>query len=215
MYRIMLVEDDAIFAETLRKKLEKMGHRVDVFHSVKEMPEPEGYDLILLDLMLPYMDGFDILQSIRKKHGIPVIIVSALTDLHSKLKGFDRGADDFLTKPFDMEELLARIEAVMRRAGKSDVITIGEFRLFRGRGVLVDASGEEYELQHNEMLLLEKLLMNRGKYISKEELARHIWGENLPQNYDNTIRVYIVRLRNILGKESIKSRKKAGYMLDV
>ena len=107
------------------------------------------------------------------------------------------------------------MDAVMRRAGKSDVITIGEFRLFRERGVLVDASGKEYELQHNEMLLLEKLLMNRGKYVSKEELARHIWKEDLPQNYDNTIRVYIVRLRNILGKDAIKSRKKAGYMLDV
>ncbi len=215
MYRIMIIEDDAVFGEVLKRKLEERGHRVSLFHSVKEMDEPGNYDIILLDLMLPYMDGFEILKEIRKEHAIPVIIISALTDLQNKLKGFDRGADDFLTKPFDMEELLARIEALMRRVGKGRVINLGEYRLLKDSGIIVGPDGREYELQNNELRLLERLLMDRGKFVSKEELARHIWGEELPQNYDNAIRVYIVRLRNILGKDAIKSKKRAGYMLDV
>ena len=214
MYRIMIIEDDAVFGEVLKRKLEERGHRVSLFHSVKEMDEPGNYDIILLDLMLPYMDGFEILKEIRKEHAIPVIIISALTDLQNKLKGFDRGADDFLTKPFDMEELLARIEALMRRVGKGRVINLGEYRLLKDSGIIVGPDGREYELQNNELRLLERLLMDRGKFVSKEELARHIWGEELPQNYDNAIRVYIVRLRNILGKDAIKSKKRAGDMLD-
>ena len=215
MYRIMIIEDDAVFGEVLKKKLEERGHRVSLFHSVKEMEDPRDYDIILLDLMLPYMDGFEILKEIRKEYTIPVIIISALTDLQNKLKGFDRGADDFLTKPFDMEELLARIEALMRRVGKGKVINLGEYRLLKESGIIVGPEGKEYELQNNELRLLERLIMDRGKFVPKEELARHIWGDDLPQNYDNAIRVYIVRLRSILGKDAIKSKKRSGYMLDV
>ncbi len=215
MYRIMIIEDDAVFGEILKKRLEERGHRVSLFHSVKEMGDPGDYDIILLDLMLPYVDGFEILKEIRKEHAVPVIIISALTDLQNKLKGFDRGADDFLTKPFDMEELLARIEALMRRVGKAEVVNLGEYRLLRESGIIVGPDGKEYELQNNELRLLERLIMDRGRFVSKEELARYIWGSELPQNYDNAIRVYIVRLRNILGKDAIKSKKRSGYMLDV
>ena len=215
--RILIVEDDEILANTLKEGLTEEGYAVDVAYSGDDglyMAETMPYDVIILDIMLPEMDGFTILEKLRAKEiDTPVLILTARDSIDDKVKGLDRGADDYITKPFEFSELLARIRALLRRAtGKrSPVIKI--------RDITIDtASHEVYKgdkkisLSSKEYAILLYLATNRGKVITRDELMEHIydWEKSIESN---VIDVYINFLRKKLSKDLIETVRGAGYII--
>jgi two-component system response regulator QseB len=200
--RILLVEDDRMIAEAVRKGLRGEGWAVDwvgdgaaALLAVDVAPE-QAYDLILLDLGLPKCTGIEVLQQLRAgTQHIPVLILTARDAVHDRVKGLDAGADDYLVKPFDLDELAARIRAVLRRqAGRSSpVIQHGPITLdLATRQVMV--SGELVALSAREFALLHALLVRPGAILSKAQLEEKIygWGEEVGSN---TVEVYIHALR--------------------
>jgi len=179
--RILLVEDDLSLARSLKSVLEREGYKVNLASDGKrglDLALSGGFDLIILDLLLPTLEGDKIVKRLREE-GIntPVLMLTVMGDISQKVKLFTLGADDYLTKPFHLEELLARVRALIRRryGGSSDVIQIGELRLDMGRKN-VFVKGEEIKLTYGEYAILEYLCLNRGRYVSKEELREKVYG---------------------------------------
>ncbi|HPF17286.1 MAG TPA: response regulator transcription factor [Thermotogota bacterium] len=220
--KILIVEDEKPLASALSEILTKNHYLADCVYDGEDGLEHalSGiYDVILLDIMLPRMNGFQVLSRLREeKVSTPVIMLTAKAEVDDKVKGLDYGADDYLTKPFETKELLARIRAVTRRKGSivSDELTFGNLSLDKSN-LKITSEQKEIKVSLKEYLILELLIKNAGQVISKEQFIERIWGFDFDGEY-NIVEVYISFVRKKL--QSIRSNVKIvvirglGYTLE-
>jgi DNA-binding response OmpR family regulator len=217
MNRILIVEDEERLASFLDKGLRANGYATTVVAeggAASLMARDDDFDLVILDLGLPGKDGFDVLREIRAAgQRLPIVILTARDELEDKVSGLDRGADDYVTKPFRFEELLARVGARLRTDPReqSPVLRVGSIALNpRTRRVVV--GGRELELSAREYSMLEVLMRHPGQVMSREQLLSHVWGYDFDPG-SNVVDVYIGYLRRKLGAETIETLRGAGYRL--
>lgn len=218
--RILLIEDDRVLGDAMMRSLQQSGYAVDWARDGKAADlalRDQVYDLALLDLGLPQMDGFEVLRRLRARRSqLPVLVVTARDSLDNRIKGLDLGADDYILKPFEMGELLARTRAHIRRA---QAVTVTEIAygplLYDSATRLVRIDGKPFNLSARELGILESLLMKIGKVITKEMLVEKLcnWDEALGSN---AIEVYVHRLRKKLQPYGIdiSTVRGLGYMLE-
>lgn len=215
--RILVVEDDADLSRQLKEALKDVGYAVDVANDGEEghhLGDTEPYDAVVLDLGLPVIDGVSVLQKWRadgKK--FPVLILTARDQWSEKVAGFDAGADDYLTKPFHTEELMARLRALLRRAAghTTDTIDIGELSV-DNRSARAFVNGMSIKLTSHEFRLLSYMATHRGRVISRTELVEHIYDQDFDRD-SNTIEVFVGRLRRKIGTDRIETVRGLGYRL--
>ncbi len=220
--KILIVEDDENLRELLKKFFERNKYLVEDVEDGKKALEliiTNGYDCILLDLNIPEIDGVEVARKARERNvTTPIIMLTARSEIYNKLEGFDTGADDYITKPFDMKEVLARVNAVVRRYGSNKERTLS----FNGALVLSDQnkikykSGEEISLSNKEMGILVYILRNKGRIISAEELLEHVWDRET-DFFSSTVKTHIKTLRKKIDKEKkhIKTVKGKGYLYEI
>ena len=220
--KILIVEDNKKLLQTIEKELKKhfevecCEDGEEAFYLIKQ----GIYDLVVLDLMLPSMNGIEVLKNIRKNYiDTPVLILTAKESLDEKVEAFSMGANDYLTKPFYMEELVARIYAMLRTTGKlqsSNTLDFYDLHLDLSKR-RVFYKNEEIELQNKQFNLLEYFLLNKGAILLKERIYDRIWGMESDATIE-IVEVYISNLRKILSKfgydKCIKTKRKVGYMFD-
>lgn len=217
--RLLLVEDDRLLAEGLASQLEKAGFSVDITRTAKEaviLGEQEDYKACVLDLGLPDGNGLDVLRKWRtSKATFPVLILTARGDWQDKVNGLKAGADDYLAKPFQTEELIARLNAIVRRSeGRVHTsVRAGRFELDENRQCLKDEDGTEHSLTGTEFRLLRCLMGRPGHIFSKEQLMEQLYNLNENPN-ENVIEAYIRRLRKLVGPETIATRRGQGYVFN-
>ncbi len=219
--KILVVEDEHLIATSIKKGLEQEQYIVDLaFDGLEgyDLASSGDYDLIILDLMLPQIDGFQICHQLRQnKNHVPILILTAKSQLEDKITGLNNGADDYLTKPFAFEELLARIRALARRpqSTASEVLALGDLSLNLSTFQVV-RQGKSIKLSGKEYSLLECLMRHSGQVLSKNQLIQHVW------NYEsdilpNTVEVYIRNLRQKIDKnykvKLIKTLRGFGYKI--
>jgi len=215
--RLLLVEDDRLLVAGLRKELEKQGFAVDSAVDGVEgefLGDEEPYDLVVLDLGLPGRGGLEVLSNWRGKgNKVPVIILTARDSWRERVDGFKAGADDYLGKPFHAEELIARIQALIRRAHgmPGEALTLGQLVLDEERQEARLSGGEIVSLTGTEFRLLRYFMLNPGKILSKTRLTEHVYEQDFDRD-SNLIEVYVGRLRDKLGKERIQTRRGQGYV---
>jgi two-component system, OmpR family, response regulator len=215
--RILVVEDDKDLARQLKNALSGAGYAVDVAHDGEEghfLGDTEPYDVIILDLGLPVMDGVSVLKQWRRDgRKMPVLILTARDRWSEKVAGFDAGADDYVTKPFQVEEVLARIRALIRRAAghASAELECGGLIINSGSG-RVTVDGAPIKLTAQEFRLLDYLMHHKGKIVSRTELTEHIYDQDFDRE-SNTIEVFVGRLRKKLGADYIHTVRGLGYRL--
>ena len=215
--RILLVEDDPDLSRQLKQSLADAGYAVDYAADGEEaqfLGETEPYDAIVLDLGLPKVDGVSVLERWRREHvGTPVLILTARGAWSEKVAGFDAGADDYLTKPFHTEELLARLRALVRRAAghSAPSLSCGALRL-DPRAARASVDGEPVRLTSLEYRLLHYLMLHQGRVISRTELVEHLYDQDFDRD-SNTIEVFIGRLRKKIGPDRIETVRGLGYRL--
>jgi len=215
--RVLIVEDDPDLSRQLRTALKDTGYAVDIAENGEDghfLGDTEPYDAVILDLGLPLIDGVSVLQKWRAAgKTFPVMILTARDQWSEKVAGFDAGADDYLTKPFHTEELLARLRALLRRASgnSTDTIDIGELSI-DNRSARAFVNGQAIKLTSHEFRLLAYMAAHQGRVISRTELVEHIY----EQDYDrdsNTIEVFVGRLRRKIGTDRIETVRGLGYRL--
>ncbi|UJA20127.1 response regulator transcription factor [Thermoleophilia bacterium SCSIO 60948] len=218
--RVLVVEDDTAIADVLRRTLRQEGHEVRAaFDGVEALQAAEEFapDLVVLDLGLPRLDGVEVLKRIRASSDVPILVLTARTELDDRVGGLDAGADDYLPKPFERSELLARMRALLRRRPPrgSASLVVGDLRL-NVDGREVTRGDREIELTNREFELLEHLMRNERLVVSREQLLEQVWGYD-PAAMTNTIDVFISNLRRKLeegGEERMLHTKRgAGYVL--
>ena len=202
--RLLIIEDEKKVAGFIKKGLEEETYVVDVAYDGEEgllLAQQGEYDLIILDLMLPVMDGLEVLSRLRaEKNDVPIILLTAKDSVEEKVTGLNKGADDYLTKPFAFSELMARIRVLLRR-GKAETKTelqIDNLTLDLGSHK-VKRNGEEIELTGKEYSLLEYFLRNQGKVLTRTMIAEHVWDYNF-DTFTNVIDVYVNHLRKKIDK---------------
>ena len=215
--RVLVIEDDADLSGQLKDDLGERGYAVDVADNGidgEAMADDGVYDIVILDLGLPQRTGLEVLQNWRsRKNKVPVLVLTARDAWHEKVDGFKAGADDYLAKPFHIEELLMRITALVRRANDQ---TGGELQL---NGVSLDESkqsvttdaGQTFELTGTEFRLLRYFMLHPGRILSKSVLSDHVYEYDADKD-SNVIEVYVNRLRQKLGKDCIQTRRGQGYI---
>ncbi len=203
--RILIVEDEKKVAGFIKKGLEEETYAVDVAYDGEEgfhLAEMNQYDMIILDLMLPKMEGLEVLTRLRnKKVSTPILLLTAKDAVDDKVTGLNKGADDYLTKPFAFSELLARIRSLLRR-GQSETQTelkVGDLTLDMVSHK-VSRNGEEIELTGKEYSLLEYFMRNEGKVLTRTMIAEHVWDYNF-DTFTNVIDVYVNHLRKKIDKK--------------
>lgn len=215
--RLLLVEDEPTLRRQLRQALESAGYAVDEADNGRDaqfLGDTEAFDVVVLDLGLPVLDGLSVLQRWRAAdRNMPVLILTARDNWSEKVAGIDAGADDYLTKPFHTEELLARLRALIRRASglASPVLQCGELALDT-RSARVTVAGEPVSLTSHEHKLLAYLMHRPGAVVSRTELTEHIYAQDFDRD-SNTIEVFIGRLRKKLPAEAIETVRGQGYRL--
>ncbi len=220
--RILIVDDEPELVEQIRQALAKQKYTVDTALDGEEAMDRiyvDPYDLILLDIMLPKKDGFGVLLELRnEKKSTPVLMLTAKGSIDDRIKGLDLGADDYLAKPFSMEELLARIRALLRRSNAlvSPVLQIGTLRLDTASREVLQES-RPIELTPKEFSILEFLLYNMNRAVSRYTMAEHVWGDEFdPLTMSNSIDVHIKNLRRKIGDPKgkiIRTVRGVGYMI--
>ncbi|AKR54745.1 DNA-binding response regulator [Youhaiella tibetensis] len=215
--RILVVEDDTNLNRQIKDALIDGGYAVDVAFDGEEghyLGDTEPYDAVILDIGLPQMDGLSVLEQWRRDgKTMPVLLLTARDRWSDKVQGIDAGADDYVAKPFHMEELLARLRALVRRAAghASNEITAGPVRLdVRSGKVTVD--GQAIKLTSHELRLLSYLMHHKGKVISRTELTEHLYDQDFDRD-SNTIEVFVGRLRKKLPEEVIQTVRGLGYQI--
>ena len=215
--KILLVEDQDELRELVKNFLLKNKYVVDEASDgdkALELLNLNRYDCVVLDLNLPKVDGIEVTKIIRKQENpVPIIMLTARSQIYDKLTGFDTGADDYITKPFDMKELLARIKAVLRRGnGNSVLLSFADYEVLPERNIL-KRDGREIVLTNKEMGVLEYLLLNRDKIISAEELLEHVWDREVDM-FTDTVKTHIKTLRKKIDpkKKYIKTVRGKGYI---
>ena len=216
--KVLVVEDDSNIAELLRLYLQKDGfevsHAADSGKAV-EMAREIQPDLVLLDIMLPVMDGWQVCRELRKTMKMPIIMLTAKGETEDKVSGLEMGADDYIVKPFEVLELLARVDVVLRRYNKTDaVIEIGGLRIDT-RAMQVWRGAEEISLTHKEYDLLLFFARNPGTALYRETIYEHVWGGEYSYG-SKTVDLHIQRLRKKVGWENrLLAVNKVGYRLEV
>ncbi len=218
---ILIADDERDLTDALKEILKRNNYSVTVANDGEtglDFALSGVFDLIILDVMMPKIDGFTVLKTIRsQKMDVPVLMLSAKAETANKIGGLNLGADDYITKPFDTEELLARIRALLRRKEKftGDVLNYGDISLDRDNAEL-SCGDKKITLGKKEFQILEMLILNAGKSIDKERFIEKIWGYDTEAEY-NTIEVYVSFLRKKLNavnaKTEIKSLRGIGYTL--
>lgn len=215
--RVLLVEDEPLLRAQLRLSLEEAGYAVDEADNGRDahfLGNSEPFDAVVLDLGLPLLDGLSVLRRWRADgRSMPVLILTARDNWHDKVTGIDSGADDYLTKPFHTEELLARLRALIRRAGglASPVLRCGELVLDTRSG-RVSFQGAPVTLTSHEHKVLEYLMHRPGQLVSRSELTEHIYAQDFDRD-SNTIEVFVGRLRRKLAADLIETVRGQGYRL--
>ncbi len=218
--RILLVEDEKNVAGFIKKGLTEEFYTVDVTDNGDEglhMATSIEYDLIILDIMLPDMNGIDICRRIRNSHiKTPILMLTAVDAVESKVKGLDSGADDYLTKPFAFEEFLARVRALLRRPSLiGNLLNVADLTLDPVKHE-VKRGGGTVQLTWKEVALLEYLMRNKGRILSRTKIFDHIWGDDLDTS-SNIVDVYISYLRDKIDKghtsKLIHTVRNVGYVL--
>lgn len=215
--RILVVEDDVDLSRQLKQMFKDEGYAVDIANDGEEghfLGDTEPYDAVILDLGLPLIDGVSVLQKWRadgKK--FPVLILTARDQWAEKVAGFDAGADDYLTKPFHTEELMARLRALLRRASghSTDTIEIGDLTV-DNRAARAFVDGMAIKLTSHEFRLLSYMASHKGRVISRTELVEHIYDQDFDRD-SNTIEVFVGRLRRKIGTDRIETVRGLGYRL--
>ena len=219
MTRILVVEDEADIAHFVKRGLVYKGYEVDVASDGEQalsMAHDQMPDLVILDLMLPGLDGIEVCRRLRAASEVPVIVLTARDAVSDKVEGLDAGADDYLTKPFAFDELLARVRAALRRRSPAEeVISVGDLTI-RMAAREVTRGKRPIELTRREYDLLELLVRNAGRVVDREVIFERVWGFDYETESD-TIKVYIRYLRQKLNSSGepdlIKSVRGVGYML--
>ena len=219
---ILVVEDERVLCETIVRSLRRLAYSVDFCYDGNKAIEllgVERYDLALLDLNLPGADGMTVLRTLRQNdRDTKVLILSARSEVADKVEGLDAGANDYLAKPFHLEELEARIRSLTRRQFTQNdvVLTCGRLS-FDTKTRIASADGQELSLTRKEIGILEYLLLNQGRPVSQEELLDHVW-DNSVDNLSNSIRVHISalrkKLRAALGFDPVRNRIGEGYVME-
>lgn len=204
--RILIIEDEQRLAEILKKQFVESGFKVDVAHDGyigKQLTEQSAYDLIILDINLPLMNGYELCREIRKSNaGIPVIMLTAMGTPDNKLAGFNAGADDYVLKPFDFRELLARVNVFLRRSAQlydTENLWIADLEIDLNTKT-VRRSGIKIELTSREFALLLTLLRNKNRILTREQIIHQVWDIEFDTG-TNIIDVYISYLRKKIDKE--------------
>ena len=215
--RLLIVEDDPTLGPTLKRTLEQNGYAVDLADNGLDgevLGRHEPYDAIVLDLGLPVKNGLEVLKSWRgQENNVPVIVLTARDAWHERVDGFKAGADDYLGKPFHAEELVARLNALIKRSKQQKVTTL------QSRGVILDEEtqgvtnneGVAHQLTGTEFRLLRYFMHHPNKILSKTTLTEHVYDQDSDKD-SNVIEVYVKRLRQILGKDIIETRRGQGYI---
>ena len=216
MVRILAVDDERPIAELLRLSLTRAGYECVCAYDGLEAAnriERESFDLILLDIMLPGIDGFELMDYIRST-GIPVIFLTAKNAVSDRVKGLRMGAEDYMVKPFDIQELLARVEGVLRRHGKlQTVLTVGDLTI-NTLSMQVTRGGEEISLTRKEYELLLLFARNVGVVLSKTTIYERVWGGEYPDN-TRTVELHVQRMKKKLGwDDRLKPVYGMGYRLE-
>jgi two-component system OmpR family response regulator len=215
--RLLVVEDDADLNRQLVQALGDAGYAVDSAHDGEEghfLGDTEPYDAVILDLGLPVIDGVTVLEKWRREgRKMPVLILTARDRWSDKVSGFDAGADDYVAKPFHMEEVLARIRALLRRSAghATSELVCGPVRLDT-RSARVTVDGNAVKLTSLEFRLLSYLMHHQGRVVSRTELVEHLYDQDFDRD-SNTIEVFVGRLRKKLGADYIRTVRGLGYSL--
>ena len=220
--RILVVEDERALCETIVRSLRRLAYSVDPCYdgdTAIDLLGSERYDLVLLDLNLPGADGMTVLRTLRQTdRETRVLILSARSEVADKVEGLDAGANDYLAKPFHLEELEARIRSLtLRQFTQNDVVLHCGPLSFDARSRTATAAGQPLALTRKETGILEYLLLHRGRPVSQEELLEHVW-DNSVDNFSNSIRVHISalrkKLRAALGYDPVRNRIGEGYLME-
>ncbi len=216
--RILLVEDDELLGDGLRAGLVQYGYTTDWLKdglSADQALKTESFDIVVLDLGLPKMPGITVLQNLRSRgQTMPVLILTARESIDDRVKGLDSGADDYLTKPFDLDELCARLRALQRRfSSRADPLLVNDNITLDPAAHTVTLNGEPVGVSRREFALLQKLLENAGRVLSREHLTQSLygWGEDVDSN---ALEVHIHNLRKKFGQPFIHTIRGIGYMID-
>lgn len=215
--RLLAVEDEPDLLNGLVRALRREGYAVDTAATGDEglyKAQQTNYDAIILDVMLPKLDGWQILARLRESKNTPVLMLTARDTPQDRVRGLDAGADDYLVKPFDNTELLARLRALIRRATRSttNIIQLGEIALDT-RARSVSRNGQSITLTAREYAILEYLARHRGEVISRTELYEHMFDEN-DDTLSNLVDVHVFGIRKKLGPDIIITRRNQGYCIE-
>ena len=218
--KILIIEDEYSLADAIAETLQKENYTTKIMTNGEDEALTGIYDLILLDVMLPKKDGFEILRNLKnEKINTPIIMITAKAEMTDKLKGLENGVDDYITKPFHMRELIARIKIVLKRnSNMSDdnILEYSDLKLYLSTGIM-SSNGSEISINGKELDLLEILLSNRNQIVSKEVLINKIWGYDSNAEY-NYVEVYASFLRKKLkllkSKVKIKAVRGMGYKVE-
>lgn len=224
MQKVLIVEDDVYLSSTIKERLEKyhfIATEIGNFQNMMQEFSCHQPDLVLLDINLPYYDGYTICKEIREKSLVPILIISARKEEMEQIRALELGADDYLIKPFTMEMLLTKVKVLLRRANNQYTnLTINALTV--GRLILHTASmeaeylGTRYPLTKNECNLLQALMLNANKFVNREDLIEAVWDEHTFIE-DNTLTVNISRIRRLLldikCPAKIESKRGVGYRL--
>src|SRR5438034_859020 len=215
--RVLVVEDEPRLLRSLAKALREEGYAVDTAGAGDEglyKAESYNYDAVVLDIMLPRLDGWEVLERLRKQKQTPVLMLTARDTSKDRVKGLDTGADDYLVKPFDLSELLARLRALIRRsAGNAHPeLEIEDIRLDT-RAKTVTKSGQPITLTAREYAILEYLAQHRGELVTRTELYEHLFDET-DDTLSNLLDVHVFSIRKKLGHDLITTRRGQGYCIE-
>lgn len=215
--RLLVVEDEPDLQSLLARALRGQGYAVDTADDGEQglyKAQTWDYDAIVLDWMLPKLDGISLLRELRRKKKTPVLVLTARDATDDRVVGLDGGADDYLVKPFEIKELLARLRAIIRRSTgiTSNVIVIGDIQIDTGAHT-VSRNGEAITLTAREYALVELLALRRGKLVTRQVLYDHLFDEN-DDTLSNLIEVHVSNVRKKIGKDFISTRRGAGYIVD-
>jgi len=215
--RLLIVEDEPDLLKSLAKALREEGFAVDTAEEGEDGLEKAlnaEYDAIILDIMLPRLDGWELLKRLRQSKRTPVLMLTARDNTHDRVRGLNEGADDYLVKPFDLAELLARVRALIRRSAHQGLstMTIGDVRVdFAAR--TVQRGGEEVPLTARQFALLEYLALHRGEVVTRTTLYEHLFDES-DDTLSNLLDVHVFNLRKKLGRDLIATRRGQGYCME-
>ncbi len=220
--RILIIEDEQKLAEILLRSLRGEGFTVDVAMTVEDgfhLAADDHYDLVILDLLLPDGSGTEVLRRLRQNHHkVPVLVLTARSDLETKVENFDAGADDYLTKPFALPELLVRVRALMRRgpAIKETVLKLADLEIDR-LSRQVRRAGKRVELSPKEYSLLEYFMLNTGRVLSRSMIIDRVWDQSF-EGFTNIVDVYVRQLRRKIDEgfepKLIRTVRGLGYSID-